>query len=107
MVLITVAPFRVKTERVGNVPNMTGCRLFGHRYRFWPEDHTMHWECQRGCGAGGAKRYGTAAEASRYARAFDREDSDTIGRRAPLVGLLPLRLARAAVDRRDRRGHGA
>jgi hypothetical protein len=63
----------------------------------------MHWSCQRDCGAGGSKRYATAAEAERYARAFDREDREDLGRRAPLVGLLPLRLARAA----RRRGRGS
>ncbi len=52
----------------------------------------MVWECGRGCGAGGRKEYATAADAARYARAFDREDRDDLGRRAPLVGLLPLRL---------------
>lgn len=61
----------------------------------------MRWECARGCGAGGSKTYATGAEAERYARAFDREDSDSLGKRAPLVGLLPLRLARALRRRRD------
>jgi hypothetical protein len=63
----------------------------------------MRWECRRGCGAGGSKRYGTAEDAARYARAFDREDRDDLGKRAPLVGLFPLRLARA-LRRRRRRG---
>lgn len=71
------------------------CRLTGHRFRFTTDGATMTWRCARDCGAGGAKRYATAADAARYARAFDREDSTDIGRRAPLVGLLPLRLARA------------
>ncbi len=61
----------------------------------------MHWECERGCGASASKTYATAAEARRYARAFDREDRDSLGKRAPLVGLLPLRLARML-----RRGRG-
>ncbi len=60
----------------------------------------MRWACQRGCRAGGSKRYATAAEAQRYARAFDREDRQDLGRRAPLFGLLPLRLARAWRERR-------
>ena len=55
----------------------------------------MRWECQRGCGASGSKRYPAAEHAERYARAFDREDREDLGRRAPLVGLLPLRIARA------------
>jgi hypothetical protein len=54
----------------------------------------MRWECERGCGAGGAKEYATAADARRYARAFDREDRADLGRRAPLIGLLPLRVWR-------------
>jgi hypothetical protein len=62
----------------------------------------MYWSCQRGCGAGGSKRYPTAADAERYARAFDREDRQDLGRRAPLVGLFPLRLYRAVRDRRPR-----
>jgi hypothetical protein len=79
-----------------------GCRVLGHRYRFTSEGSTMRWACQRDCGAGGSKRYATAAEADRYARAFDREDGRDLGRRAP-VGLLPMRLIRAL---RSRRGRG-
>ena len=60
----------------------------------------MRWQCERGCGAGGDKAYASADDAARYARAFDRRDSDDLGRRAPLVGLFPLRIARAARDRR-------
>ena len=60
----------------------------------------MLWECERGCGAGGSKDYATAQEAMRYARAFDREDRHDVGRRAPLVGLFPLRLYRSLRDRR-------
>jgi hypothetical protein len=68
------------------------CRVLGHRYRFSSDGETMRWNCQRSCGAGGAKRYETAADASRYASAFDREDREDLGRRAPLFGLFPLRL---------------
>jgi hypothetical protein len=75
---------------------MLSCRLLGHRYRFSSEGDTMSWQCERGCGAGGAKRYETAEDARRFARAFDREDRDDLGRRAPAVGLFPLRLFRAA-----------
>jgi hypothetical protein len=74
---------------------MVRCRLLGHRFRFSSEGEALTWRCERGCGAGGTKRYGSAEEASRYARAFDREDRGDLGRRAPLVGLLPLRLVRA------------
>lgn len=79
---------------------MLGCRILGHRYRFRAEGPTMVWECER-CGtAGGSKTYAGAADAERYARAFDREDRHSLGERAPLVGLLPLRIARAAKRRR-------
>ena len=71
------------------------CRLLGHRYRFRADGKAMRWSCAR-CGTpGGVKEYATAEEASRYARAFDREDREDIGRRAPLIAGLPLRLWRA------------
>jgi hypothetical protein len=73
---------------------MLSCRLLGHRYRFSSDGATMRWQCKRGCGAGGAKRYETAADASRYASVFDREDRQDLGRRAPFFGLFPLRLLR-------------
>jgi hypothetical protein len=62
----------------------------------------MTWTCERGCDAGGERTYATAADAKRYARAFDREDREDLGRRAPLVGLFPLRLARLLQKRRPR-----
>lgn len=65
----------------------------------------MRWRCARGCGAQGSKRYPTPQDAERYARAFDREDSADLGRRAPL-GLLPLRLLRTWRLRR-RKGAGS
>jgi hypothetical protein len=74
---------------------MLYCRLFGHRFRFTNNGDVMTWSCRRDCGAKGQKRYPTAADAARYARAFDREDREDLGRRAPFVGLLPLRLIRA------------
>ena len=49
----------------------------------------------RGCGMAGSKTYDDPAEAERYARAFDREDRADLGKRAPLVAGLPLRLVRA------------
>lgn len=80
---------------------MLRCRLLRHRYRFHSEGETMRWSCAR-CGAyGGAKSYQTAAEADRFARAFDREDRADVGRRAPVIGLLPLRIWRAWRDSRD------
>lgn len=67
------------------------CRLAGHRLRFRVQDRTMVWECERGCGrAGGEKTYPTAGQARRYAAAFDR--SPELGKRAPLLGMFPLRL---------------
>lgn len=69
------------------------CRLIGHRPRFRVDGQTMFWECERGCGkASGSKRYATAEQARRYAVAFDRRDNSELGKRAPLIGLLPLRL---------------
>jgi hypothetical protein len=79
---------------------MLACRLLGHRHRFAADGATMRWSCQRCGGAGGEKTYGSAADASRFAAAFDREDRSDLGRRAPLVGLLPLRLWRLWRDRR-------
>jgi hypothetical protein len=69
-----------------------GCRVFGHRYRFRAEGATMRWTCERGCGAGGSKEYSGPEEAARYATAFDREDRSEVGRRAPALGMFPLRL---------------
>jgi hypothetical protein len=65
----------------------------------------MLWRCARGCGAEGSKRYPTAQDAERYARAFDREDQADVGRRAPL-GLLPLRLLRTWRLRRRKQTGG-
>jgi hypothetical protein len=80
---------------------MLRCRVLGHRYRFTATGETMSWRCER-CGEqGGTKRYPTVSDAARYARAFDREDRADLGRRAPLVGLLPLRLWRVWRDRRS------
>jgi hypothetical protein len=85
------------------VAGVLGCRVFGHRYRFRAEGETMIWVCARGCGAGGSKgyasaadasRYASAADASRYASAFDREDSSDLGKRAPFLGMFPLRIWR-------------
>jgi hypothetical protein len=69
------------------------CSVLGHRHRFSAEGTTMRRSCERGCGAGGAKEYGTSAEAAQYAAAFDREDQAEVGRRAPFLGMFPLRLS--------------
>src|SRR4051812_38513314 len=81
---------------------MVACRVFGHRYRFGNEGATMRWACERGCGAGGEKEYPTAGEARRFARAFDYDERGSTGKRAPLFGLLPLRLWRSMMDRMRR-----
>jgi hypothetical protein len=72
---------------------MLWCRLLGHRFRFGADGATMRWRCERGCGAGGEKRYSTVAEAERYARGFERERAGTAGETA--LGALPLRLLRS------------
>lgn len=79
-----------------------GCLVFGHDYRFTAEGPTMRWACSRGCGAGDEKIYANAGDAARYARAFDRRDSQDLGRRAPLIGLLPLRMWRKIRNPNDR-----
>jgi hypothetical protein len=72
------------------------CRAFGHRPLFNTVGRVMYWECGRGCGdARGSKQYGTAEDAQRYATAFNHRDTSDLGKRAPLFGLLPLRLWRA------------
>ena len=85
---------------------MLTCRVLGHRYRFRAEGAVMRWTCQRGCGAGGEKRYASAEEAARYAGALDREDVQTLGRRAPLFGLFPLRVLYWWRKRQGRRSCG-
>ncbi|SEH77858.1 hypothetical protein SAMN04489835_4026 [Mycolicibacterium rutilum] len=71
------------------------CRVFGHDPTFEAQGRTMRWACRR-CGhAQGAKEYATSADARRYAAAFNKRDSEDLGKRAPLLGLLPLRLWRA------------
>lgn len=82
---------------------MLTCRLLGHRYGFHAEGHVLVWQCERGCGDGGAKEYSSAADAEKFAAAFDRRDTDDLGRRAPLLGLFPLRLWRWARERERRR----
>ena len=60
----------------------------------------MIWTCER-CGTiGGEKTYDSAEDAARLAHAFDREDRADLGRRAPLVALMPLRIWRLVRDRR-------
>ena len=70
------------------------CRVLGHRPRFDTAGSTMTWSCKRHCGSGGSKPYGSAEQAARYAAALNRRDGEELGRRAPLIGLFPLRLWR-------------
>jgi hypothetical protein len=72
---------------------MIACRVLGHRLRFWTEGEVMRWDCQRECGLEGEKRYASAGDARRYARAFDRRETDDLGKR-PTLSLLPLWLSR-------------
>lgn len=67
------------------------CSVFGHRHTFWSQDVTMEWECSRCGGERGSKDYPSAEQARRFSAAFDQRDTDDLGRRAPLIGLLPLR----------------
>jgi hypothetical protein len=85
---------------------MLRCRVLGHRFRFTSSDRAMRWTCERCGSVGGEKTYPTAADAERYARAFDRRDREDLGRRAPIFGLFPLRLVRAVrQSRRHRNQH--
>jgi hypothetical protein len=69
--------------------------VFGHAPVFRADGRTMHWQCERGCDDGkGSKQYNAPEQARRYAVAFNRKDSADLGKRAPLIGLLPLRLWR-------------
>jgi hypothetical protein len=81
---------------------MLACRILGHRWRFRAEEATMHWTCERGCGAAGSKRYPSAADAARYAHGLDRSDTADLGRR-PLLSLLPLALSRRGTRDRSAR----
>ena len=73
---------------------MVRCRGLGHRFRFTTAGAEMRWTCARYGFEGGRKRYATPRQAALYARAFDRDDRASLGRRAPLIGLLPLRVWR-------------
>ena len=77
------------------------CKALGHRYRFDAVGVTLRWRCAR-CGDEHARRYATPADARRMAAALDREDRDSLGRRAPWFGLLPLRMWRSMRDRAER-----
>jgi hypothetical protein len=80
-----------RTEQASRTTALS-CRLLGHRPAFRSSGRTLVWECERGCGYTGAKEYASPEAAQRFATAFDRRDSADLGRRAPLLGLFPLRL---------------
>ncbi len=82
------------------------CRLLGHRIIFVADGPVLRWDCERGCDTDGQKTYPSAEDAARYAAAFNRRDTDDLGKRAPLLGLLPLRLWRMARSRLSRSGSG-
>lgn len=83
------------------VGGVLACSVFGHRYRFTAEGSTMRWQCGRGCGVGGSKDYPSPDVAGRYAAEFDRDGLHDLGKRAPLIGLLPLRIWRRLHSRTD------
>jgi hypothetical protein len=79
------------------------CRVLGHRHRFRAEGATMTWACERCGGGGGSKTYASPEDAARYAKAFDREDREDLGRRAPLIAGIGPRIIRVVRQRRGRR----
>jgi hypothetical protein len=79
---------------------MLSCRVLGHKVLFRAEGSRMLWECERGCGLQGSKEYANAAAANRYARAFNRRDSKSVGTR-PTLSTMPLWLLRRLRRRGD------
>ena len=73
---------------------MVSCRILGHRFRFAADGRDDALDCERGCGVEGAKEYATPPTRPAYAAAFDREDRADLGRRAPFLGMFPLRMWR-------------
>lgn len=88
----------------GGAPTTTShwkCVVVGHRIRFRSQGRTMSWSCEWCGGRTGSKTYESAAAATKYARAFDRRDSADAGRRAPILGMFPLRLWRLLRRRQE------
>ncbi len=69
------------------------CRVLGHRFVFRAAAEQMVWSCTR-CAAGSSRRYSTPAEAARFSEALNVRATTDLGKRAPIVGLLPLRVWR-------------
>ena len=61
----------------------------------------MTWSCARGCGAGGQKVYDTPADATRYAKVFDKEDRVN-STSHPTLTMVPLWVVRTLAGRRGR-----
>lgn len=72
--------------------NTWKCVVWDHDVSFTSHGRTMVWECRRGCGTGGSKKYASSSQAAQFATAFDRRDRADLGRRAPLLGMFPVRL---------------
>jgi hypothetical protein len=68
---------------------MLACRVLGHQIHFRADAQTLRWSCLRACGERGEKTYETAAEAQRFAAAFNTKDSDKVGHH-PTFSTLPL-----------------
>ena len=83
----------------GYAQRMLACRVMGHRWRFSSRGSRDALGLRARLRRGRDKRYGTAEEAARYARAFDREDTQDLGKR-PTLSTLPLWLARRAARKR-------
>ncbi len=92
----------VKHASCGQLQGVNACGLFGHRIRFRTEGATLHWTCERGCGTSGQRFYATAAQANRYANAFNCQDRRDFGTR-PLLSMLPLKLLGRRTHRRGGR----
>jgi hypothetical protein len=65
----------------------------------------MHWACERECGMGGSKEYENPRFARIYAAAFDREDNEDLGRRAPLSMAVFSALRRRFHSEASRENH--
>ncbi|MFL5846435.1 MAG: hypothetical protein ACJ762_17255 [Solirubrobacteraceae bacterium] len=72
---------------------MLACRIKGHDIQFSTAGPTLRWACERGCGKAGEKVYASAADAQRYATAFNKKDSDR-AHRHPTLSTLPLWVVR-------------
>ena len=77
------------------------CRLLDHRHRFRSEGAATTWACERGCGPAAPRSTPRPAPAAHYAAAFDRPASGDLGRKAPLLGMFPLRVWRWLRQRRE------